>query len=102
MKEVIEGIRNADSTELDVFAAEMKRRKETLNLQKAASLKVGQRVRFTDVRPKYLIGSFATVVEVTPGKKTVGLRLEESVGKFSNDYPISAKPGMFELVGGTT
>jgi hypothetical protein len=62
------------------IAAGVALRKEAIGRHKIAELKAGDKVRFTQGRPRYLIGVVATVVK--PMNTWVQVRLDKPIGKF--------------------
>jgi hypothetical protein len=69
-------------------------RRKTIGRQLARSLTIGDRVRFTSIRPQYLIGSTAMVTGRKGAKLMV--RLERAQGRFGTSE-ISVPPQCVEL-----
>ena len=62
-----------------------------------ATVQVGQKIRFTRIRPAYLNGQTGSVVSTDRGGKKVMVRLDSAVGKFGTN-PISCPANCLEIV----
>ena len=80
-------LKGEHDTELEMVQRAVKARMLEVATQQAAAFKPGDAVEIVKVSPKYLAGTYATVVR-TNGKK-VTVTLAEDVGRFSAGVEIT-------------
>lgn len=76
--QILEG---ALDSQLDAIISCCNQRKKYLSTSQGQMLRPGDRVRITSGRPRYLIGTEATVLEVL--HTWIKIRLDQDIGKFS-------------------
>lgn len=80
--------------DLESLAVAIQQRIKTKAQIVALSLRLGDQVKFTNVRPKYLIGNIGTIVKISP--ETIVVDLLEPAGRYHKN--ITCKADMIEKV----
>jgi hypothetical protein len=71
-------------------------RKERIDLTRGRSLRIGDRVRIISGRPRYFIGSIATVTDVM--QTYIRIKIDKDVGRFSAGADIRCPMAVVEKV----
>jgi hypothetical protein len=94
---IVEAIYNGEADDgFDAIFAAIKDRERAVASIRAATLKVGDRIRLTNLRPKYLVGATGTILERGNGKGRFVVQLDDPTTRYGAEVRASA--GMLELI----
>lgn len=98
-QDIVSAIISGDlDDDFDTIKQAIKMRGEHLAQARRLSLKPGDTVVFTNLRPKYLIGLEAEVVKINPKKVVLKCPDKPEYGRFAGSSNVSCQPDMIEKV----
>ena len=83
-------------TDLDNISDVIKSRREIQTMKKAATFKVGDKVKFVNGRPKYLVGLTATIVRKKQKNFEIKFDDGQDTGKYRGN--VTCPPALLEKV----
>jgi len=95
--QVVSAIIDGDlDTELESLTNAISERTKLNNIKKAAMFKIGDRVRFVDGRPKYLVGLTAIIVKKKQKNFVVQFDEGQNTGKYRGN--VTCPPNLLEAI----